>query len=1002
MRLSISISLLLLASFAPLLATPSDPANFSEAVYIANTGLALPTGIGWAPDGSGRLFVIRKAGDVNIVQHNPVTNTGTLVATPWATISPVFTNSECGLVGFCFDPDFVNNRYVYFFVTVSGNTSTFTGEQQIIRYTDDPGTNTGSNKTVLVAGLPSRAVNHDGGAIGIGPDGRLYWAIGDNANNTGVDSDLTSLCAKVGRANRFTGATLNDNPFYDGAGSNNDYIWARGFRNPFSMTFQPTSGKLWLSVVGSSQTGDTIPRSGQGYEQVFVVTRGTHGGWNDYENNQPTGYLPPAIAYMTNGSATVNLAAAGAARASGVVTFTTQTFHPFRPGARVTIAGVADPSFNGTFYVASRVNDAQFTVVQAGTDATSGGGTAATTAIGGCTVGGCFYDSTAFPTAYRGNFFFADTNTGNFLRATLDANDVPMTVDFFATGFAPNIDTAVGPDGALYLAQHDGNGRIRRFATTSTAQNLIVQPTAIRVQEGGSSIFTVRLASAPASSVTVNLTKSGGDADLNLTGAASFTFTTANWNQIQAVAIGAAEDADLTNGTATFDVSAAGIASYTVTATEIDNDEPLLVLSQNNVAFTESGTGTFTVALASVPAANVTVSVARSSGDSDITVSSGASLTFTPSNFASPQTVTLVAGDDSDNIADSAVLSVTLAGDPVRMVNVSVTDNDNAAPVFTSVPRTTATLNSPYTYDVDATGNPPPTYSFVSGQQSGMSINGTTGVITWTPSSVGTFPIVVRANNGAGSVSQSFSIVVSADAAPVAALTRPMSGDVIFGTNTEFFGDGFDDVGCVKAEFFVDGVLSNTDINSGNHYHHGGTHSRFDTTPFTNGPHTLRFRVTDTVGQTGFMEVPVMIANGAAAWKSEKFTAGEQVNASISGDLADPDRDGVVNLFEYLADTAPKSPLASRAPQVTTVNIAGTDYLAIQFITARWASDVTVTVEAASSLAGPWMSIDPDDPTLRVSIAVDTPSAGLDTRVVRDSQPLGSGQRYLRLRATKP
>ena len=71
---------------------------------------------------------------------------GAVLATPFAT-ETVYTNSECGLIGMCFDPDFANNHYVYFFVTVSAS------EQQIVRYTDNG--NTGINRTVIVPGLPT-------------------------------------------------------------------------------------------------------------------------------------------------------------------------------------------------------------------------------------------------------------------------------------------------------------------------------------------------------------------------------------------------------------------------------------------------------------------------------------------------------------------------------------------------------------------------------------------------------------------------------------------------------------------------------------------------------------------------------------------------------------------------------------------------------------------------------------------------------------------------------
>ena len=100
---------------------------------------------------------------------------------------------------------------------------------------------------------------------------------------------MTSLAAKVGRAN-VDGTVPSDNPFFDGTGPNNDYIFARGFRNPFTMTFQPTTGLLWLNVVGTS------------YEQIFAVRAGDHGGYNDYENNQPDGYITPIIKYRTNGT----------------------------------------------------------------------------------------------------------------------------------------------------------------------------------------------------------------------------------------------------------------------------------------------------------------------------------------------------------------------------------------------------------------------------------------------------------------------------------------------------------------------------------------------------------------------------------------------------------------------------------------------------------------------------------------------------------------------------
>ncbi len=126
-----------------------DPTNFTETTFLSSATLTSTTAIAWAPDGSGRLFVIQKGGACYIVQHGfqSGTPTGTLVTTPFMVEPSVFTASECGLLGIAFDPDFVNNKYVYFFVTVASN------QQQIVRYTANG--NVGTARTVIVPGLPT-------------------------------------------------------------------------------------------------------------------------------------------------------------------------------------------------------------------------------------------------------------------------------------------------------------------------------------------------------------------------------------------------------------------------------------------------------------------------------------------------------------------------------------------------------------------------------------------------------------------------------------------------------------------------------------------------------------------------------------------------------------------------------------------------------------------------------------------------------------------------------
>ncbi|MGI5285579.1 glycoside hydrolase family 6 protein [Nonomuraea polychroma] len=103
---------------------------------------------------------------------------------------------------------------------------------------------------------------------------------------------------------------------------------------------------------------------------------------------------------------------------------------------------------------------------------------------------------------------------------------------------------------------------------------------------------------------------------------------------------------------------------------------PSVVLSASSVAVNEGGTATFTARLSSAPASNVTVTTARTSGDTDLTVSSGGSLTFSPTTWNTPQTVTLAAAQDSDTTAGTAAFSVGGNGVTGATVNATEVDDD--------------------------------------------------------------------------------------------------------------------------------------------------------------------------------------------------------------------------------------------------------------------------------------------------------------------------------------
>jgi len=94
-----------------------------------------------------------------------------------------------------------------------------------------------------------------------------------------------------------------------------------------------------------------------------------------------------------------------------------------------------------------------------------------------------------------------------------------------------------------------------------------------------------------------------------------------------------------------------------------------------------------------------------------------------------------------------------------------LTPSDNQTPTITSTPITTAIVDVLYTYDVEATDaddGDTLTYSLTA-NPTGMTIDSTTGVISWTPTSdqIGDHNVTVEVSDGELNDSQNFIIVVS-------------------------------------------------------------------------------------------------------------------------------------------------------------------------------------------------------------------------------------------------
>lgn len=301
-----------LAQAIPGLSVQTVPGSYSDPVAVR------------APhDGSGRIFIVQKAGTIRIVKN------GALLATPFLTV-PVTTSSESGLLGLAFHPNFgkpglPRNDEFYVAYTRPGAEPRLGSQpdQAIARYTVPSLDSDTANPTgTLVLRVPDLAGNHNGGDIHFGPDGYLYYSMGDGGpqnnphgfaqclwkkaadNNPGNCGSGTPTYYLLGKLLRIDVDTRGGAVTADMCGSNGispaqysippsnphvatsntcDEIFAHGFRNPWRFSFDRATGDIVIGDVGQNQ-----------YEEVTVQAAGVAGGDHGWSRCEGRHYFSPS------------------------------------------------------------------------------------------------------------------------------------------------------------------------------------------------------------------------------------------------------------------------------------------------------------------------------------------------------------------------------------------------------------------------------------------------------------------------------------------------------------------------------------------------------------------------------------------------------------------------------------------------------------------------------------------------------------------------------------
>jgi uncharacterized repeat protein (TIGR03806 family) len=310
------------------LALPPDLPSGTYATEDAFPGLifADPVAIVTPPGESNRLFVVEQIGRISVIPDlaNPTRQT-------FLDIQGIVRSSgnEEGLLGLAFHPNYHTSgqpgyrQFFVFFQTTNGGQRHW----RLSRFTvsaGDPNVADAGSEVPLIT-QRDQAGNHNGGDIHFGDDGYLYIAVGDEGgandtydNSRHIDKDFFGAIFRIdvdqqsGNLVPNTHSSVHagtyrvpaDNPFV-GATSHNGLpvtpgsvrteIWAIGLRNPWRMSFDRPTDRLFVADVGQVSYEEINIMSAA----VFAANGGIRNyGWSYREGfhaftSGPGGSTPP-------------------------------------------------------------------------------------------------------------------------------------------------------------------------------------------------------------------------------------------------------------------------------------------------------------------------------------------------------------------------------------------------------------------------------------------------------------------------------------------------------------------------------------------------------------------------------------------------------------------------------------------------------------------------------------------------------------------------------------
>lgn len=291
-------------------ARPANPRCLAPERPKDNTGVALqrafpalsfsqPIFLTFPPGEPQRLVVVQQGG---LALSFPNQN-GATAATPFVDVTAKVGNvagSEKGFLGLAFHPQWATKREAFLSYTAPGGPTGLRSILSRVKSSDGGQTlDLATEQVVLEVAQPYE--NHNGGGIAFGPDGFLYYGLGDGGSGGDPENRAQNLDSLLGKFLRIDVdqseggkpyAIPPTNPFKTGGGRPEIFAW--GLRNPWRWSFDRATGELWAGDVGQNTT-----------EEVDRIVLGGNYGWRLMEGTrcyQPAtctgaGLVAPVVEY---------------------------------------------------------------------------------------------------------------------------------------------------------------------------------------------------------------------------------------------------------------------------------------------------------------------------------------------------------------------------------------------------------------------------------------------------------------------------------------------------------------------------------------------------------------------------------------------------------------------------------------------------------------------------------------------------------------------------------